>query len=162
MLDETRLAELEKLCATATPGPWTAFVWIDVPIESVSPSELDAAMRGDDPDAANVGKVFKLNPHDDRLFDDIVRKQEDRIKDDNKDDDIDNYTPLTVPDNGVTIASKREVNRGYDILTGESVHPEDLYLRAGDARVIAEARTAIPELITEVRRLRALLDGAGN
>ena len=73
---------------------------------------------------------------------------------------FDRYIPDAVPDNGVDIASKREVNRGYDLRTGDSIDPDDIYLRPGDARFIAEARTAVPELIAEVRRLRALRDGA--
>ena len=129
-----------------------------MPKVSVSRSELDAEMRGDYPDVTDAGIVKQLIPQDDRFLDDIVQKRLDQIIDDY----IDPYTPIAAPDNGVYIASKREVNYGYDVHTGDSVHPVDVYLRPSDARFIAEARTAVPELIAEVRRLRALLDGAGN
>lgn len=57
-------------------------------------------------------------------------------------------------DNGTYIASKREINRGYCTVTGESVLPEDVPLRPCDALFIAACREAVPKLIAEVRRLR--------
>ena len=114
-------------------------------------------------DAANAGIVFKLDPNQEAIEAAHDKRRKDAINDDTIDDILDGdfirYVPVTGPDNGVYIASKREVNRGVEVFVGDTVDPEDIYLLPGNARFMAEARTAVPELIAEVRRPRALLEG---
>lgn len=61
------------------------------------------------------------------------------------------------PDNGVMIAGKREINRGYYPETGDSHMPEDVPLKPGDALFIAACRELVPKLVAEVRELRTRL-----
>ena len=47
-------------------------------------------------------------------------------------DSYDKYIPPTVPDNGVFIASKREVNRGCCYFMGDRIDPQDIAIDGSD------------------------------
>ena len=156
------MAELEKLCEIATPGPWTAFAGNGKVSTLPDSRNKLATIGGDDLDTENASQVFLLVPELSRQqLDKIERKHDEQSEEANDEavaeDNQDNHFSCCVPDNIQHIDSKREVNRGYELFIGESIDPSGLHLRPSDARFIAEARTALPELTGEVHRLRVEL-----
>ena len=136
-MSEEELAELERLANASTRGPWQAFFWRTERLDEAD-GKLENAFCS--PEKANVGIVCWVDPKAP-----IYATEE-----------PDPVGPIYVPDNGVSIASKREVNCGYDMTDGEPIGAADIYLKAADAMFIAAAKQAVPALIAEVRRLRAI------
>lgn len=129
-MGEDELAELERLAENATAPPWSAVLLGDDENRNPEPDEVTGAFV-----YHHAGRGFR---HEDLK---VV--------------EVDGIELETHPDNGVEIAGRREVNRGYYVETGDSHMPEDVRLKPADALFIAACREAVPKLVAEVRRLRA-------
>lgn len=135
-MTDAELDAIEARAGAATPGPWSAFYLND------AAADWREAFNTNAPERATGGYVFRLDP----LHTIRVMAAEPEI-----------YEPgetVIVPDNGTSIANKRAICRGYDIDTGEPEHEELVDIRPHDAAFIASARTDIPALIAEIRRLK--------
>lgn len=98
-----------------TPGPWSA--WIHD--ETKSGFE---AFDTPPPDSATGAAVWRLNDDQDIYLNGNA-----------------DTSKTIVPDNGISIATHREINRGVDIHTGEPEFQELVPLRPYDALLIAAA-----------------------
>ena len=137
MIDNSELDEWETLATRATTGPWQAFVWRDAS-PGTNPTIDDAFPSATE---ANSAIVVHMLPEV-GLYAYEKEPEEGQV---------------VVPDNAISVATKREINCGYDLATGEPVGGEDIFLRPADALFIAAARLAVPRLIAEVRRLREMI-----
>ena len=118
-MDDSRLAELDALCAAATPGPWA---WDDHSYDDGQPAILLSTYHG--PELPGFPMADDGSANEDG-------------------------TPDLLLEKGVLL---------------ERISPEASSFcetpLGGDLAFIAAARTALPELIAEVRRLRAELASA--
>lgn len=127
MTDE-RLSEIERAAAAATPGPWKCLL--------------------------NDGAILCPPSEEPPIAGEVVRRirSEDEIR--RVLEEIQNDEPRIALNWCESIASYRWIGHTYDADCGEHVSDDYVYLRAADASFIALAREAVPELLSEVRRLR--------